>query len=284
MNLNSSGTTATVLGVLVEPLDMETTVARIAHYLEARRKGYICLVGVHGIMTARRNPPLARIYAGATMMVPDGMPTVWVGRSQGFSQMQRVAGPDLMLEIFRRKEFAHYSHFFYGGRDGVAEQLRQTMTQRFPWARIAGTLTPPFRDLTTAEEQSLADMLHNVRADILWVGISTPRQERFMMRILPLLDSTLMFGVGAAFDFHTGRIEDAPQWVKSAGLQWLHRLVQDPRRLLWRYLSNNSMFLWHILLQLTGVRSYPPYKTEPRIAGPKEVTDGSVALTEDCAG
>ena len=274
MNRELSSTTAKVLGIPVDPLDMERALVRVAEELEAHRKGYICLIGVHGIVEAQRNPRLAQIYARATMMVPDGTPTVWVGRWQGFHAMQRVAGPDLMLEIFRRKEFAHCRHFLYGGKEGVAEELRATLTRRFPSARIVGTYTPPFRDLTSAEEESLAARIDELKPDILWVGISTPKQERFMMRFLPLLDSTLMFGVGAAFDFHTGRIKDSPQWLKRAGLQWLHRLIQDPRHLFWRYLRSNSTFLWHITLQLTGLRAYPPAKVDHRIpARPQPATD-----------
>ncbi|WP_263354533.1 WecB/TagA/CpsF family glycosyltransferase [Acidicapsa acidisoli] len=207
-------------------------------------------------MEAQRDPELAQVYARATLLVPDGMPTVWVGRMQGFRNMQRVAGPDLMQEIFRREEFAHRTHFLYGGKQGVAADLKSTMRRRFPWVRIVGTYTPPFRDLTPEEEETVTAQILALKPDMIWVGISTPRQERFMMRILPLLDSCLLFGVGAAFDFHTGRIKDAPQWVKRAGLQWLHRLIQDPRRLFWRYLRNNTAFLWHISLQLTGLRTY----------------------------
>jgi N-acetylglucosaminyldiphosphoundecaprenol N-acetyl-beta-D-mannosaminyltransferase len=274
MNLESRRKTAMVLGIPVEPLDMEGAVTRVAEELEGRRNGYVCLIGVHGIMEAQRDPNLAQVYARATLMVPDGTPTVWVGRWQGFRKMQRVAGPDLMLEIFRRKEFAGRAHFLYGGKAGVAEELRERLTQRFPWARIVGAYTPPFRDLTLEEEESLTARIREAKPDIIWVGISTPKQERFMMRLLPSLDSTLMFGVGAAFDFHTGRIKDSPQWVKQAGLQWLHRLIQEPRRLFWRYLRNNSTFLWHITLQLTGLRTYPQTKVDPAFSGrPQAVID-----------
>ncbi|HEY1901928.1 MAG TPA: WecB/TagA/CpsF family glycosyltransferase [Terracidiphilus sp.] len=252
-----------ILGIPVDPLDMEGAMRRVAEELKARRNGYVCLIGVHGIMEAQRDPNLAQVYARATLMVPDGTPTVWVGRWQGFRKMQRVAGPDLMLEMFRRKEFAGHTHFLYGGKPGVAEELRERLTSRFPWTRIAGAHTPPFRDLTLEEEESLTAQIYKMKPDIIWVGISTPKQERFMMRLLPSLDSTLMFGVGAAFDFHTGRIKDSPQWVKRAGMQWLHRLIQDPRRLFWRYVRNNSTFLWHITLQLTGLRTYPQAKVDP---------------------
>jgi N-acetylglucosaminyldiphosphoundecaprenol N-acetyl-beta-D-mannosaminyltransferase len=257
MNRFKRNPAARLLGISVEALDMERTLSRIAGELEARRKGYICMANVHGIMEAHGDAELAAIYAGSSITVPDGTPTVWVGRLQGHKAMQRVAGPDLMLEVFRRKEFSGCTHFLYGGEEHVAEQLRERFTRRFPWARIVGTYTPPFRDLNAEEEESLIARVRELKPDIIWVGISTPRQERFMQRYLHRLDTTLMFGVGAAYDFHTGRIQDAPQWIKTIGMQWLHRLLQDPGRLWMRYFRSNPAFLWHIALQLSGLRQYP---------------------------
>jgi len=248
---------ANLLGVHVEPLDMERAVARVGDALSKHHKGYVCMIGVHGIMEAQRNPNLAAAYAAALITVPDGMPAVWVGHCQGHEEMQRVAGPDLMLEIFRRKEFAGYTHFLYGGKEGIAEELSANFKRRFPHAHVVGTYTPPFRDLTHDEEENLIATIRNLKPDIIWVGISTPKQELFMKRYLPRLETRLMFGVGAAFDFHTGRIQDCAEWIKRAGLQWFHRLMQDPRHLWRRYLRNNPAFLWRIALQLTGLRRYP---------------------------
>jgi N-acetylglucosaminyldiphosphoundecaprenol N-acetyl-beta-D-mannosaminyltransferase len=245
-----------VLSVSVAALDMERAIRCIAAELRAHRKGYICMAGVHGIMEAQRNPDLAAIFEASSFTFPDGMPTVWVGRLQGHKKMQRVAGPDLMLEVFRRKEFARYTHFLYGGEAGVAEQLRETLVLRYPWVRIVGTCTPPFRELNSEEEQNLVARMRKLKPDIIWVGISTPKQERFMHHYLPVLNTTLMFGVGAAYDFHTGRLKDAPQWIKTIGMQWCHRLLQDPRRLWKRYLRNNPAFLWHIGMQLCGMKTY----------------------------
>jgi N-acetylglucosaminyldiphosphoundecaprenol N-acetyl-beta-D-mannosaminyltransferase len=274
MSIETRRDAAWVLGIPVEPLDMECALDCVQEELERHRKGYVCLLGVHGIMEAQRDPALAQVYAHASMRIPDGAPTVWVGRWQGFSKMQRVAGPDLMIEIFRRKEFSNFTHFLYGGKEGIADELRDTLTRRFPGVKIVGTHTPPFRELTLAEEESLATRIHTLKPDMIWVGISTPKQERFMMRMLPMLDTTLMFGVGAAFDFHTGRIKDSPQWVKSAGLQWLHRLIQDPRHLFWRYLRNNPAFLWNIALQLSGLRTYPKTRVDPGFSRqPQAATD-----------
>lgn len=241
---------AYVLGINVEPLDMSRALERIQEALAAGTKGYICMAGVHGIMEAQRSAAVMCAFRDSLMNLPDGMPTVWVGRSQGFTHMHRVAGPDVMLEVFRNRRLANYSHFFYGGKPGVAEELATKLKRRFPWVRIAGTYTPPFRDLNNQEECELMAKVRLARPSIIWVGISSPRQELFMRKYLPQLDTTIMFGVGAAFDFHTGRIRDCAGWIKRAGLQWLHRLVQDPNHLLWRYVRNNPAFLWRIGLQL----------------------------------
>jgi len=261
-----------VLGVQIEPLAMEPAVARVAEALRENRKGYVCMIGVHGVMEAQRNPSLAAAYANCLIAVPDGMPTVWVGRSQGYEHMQRVAGPDLMLEIFRRREFSGYTHFLYGGKEGIAEELRASFHQRFPWARIVGTYMPPYRELSPREEEEMIGLIRRLKPDIIWVGIGAPKQEQFMNRYLPRLETRLMFGVGAAFDYHTGRIKDCAEWIKRAGLQWLHRLMQDPRHLWWRYLRNNPAFVWRIALQLTGVAKYPGVCT-PQVI---EIETGSV--------
>jgi len=258
MNITGLHLSANVLGVDVDAIDMGRALLHIATSLQESRKGYVCVAGVHGIMEAQRYPRLAEVYSGSEMTIPDGMPLVWVGRAQGHQSMQRVTGPDLMLEIFRRKEFAGLTHYLYGGDEGVADDLRHKLTQQFPWVRIVGTCTPPYGDLSHAEQQQLIASIAELKPDIIWVGISCPKQELFMSRYLPMLDTRLMFGVGAAFDYHTGRIRDCSDWIKRAGLQWLHRLLQDLRRLWRRYLRNNPAFLFHIALQLSGLRRYPP--------------------------
>lgn len=246
---------ADVLGVQVDAVAMDEAIAQIELALKSRIKGYICMAGVHGIMEAQRNPAVLKAYADSWMNLPDGMPTVWIGRWQNHPRIERVAGPDLMLEVFRHKQLARFTHFLYGGKPGIAQELAANLSRRFPWARIVGTYTPPFHELTATEEYNLISSLRRLRPSIIWVGISTPRQELFMQRYLPVLETSLIFGVGAAFDYHTGRIKDCADWIKRAGLQWLHRLVQDPRRLFWRYLRNNPSFIWHIGLQLAGLRT-----------------------------
>jgi len=249
---DSQQRSANILDIRIEALDLPGALARIQDVLTSGRKGYVCMAGVHGIMEAQRNAAVRDAFTDSLMSLPDGTPTVWVGRLQGFPQMSRVTGPDLMLEVFRSRQFARHSHFFYGGKPGVARELALTLKNRFPWARIAGVYTPPFRDLNRKEELEFIGTIRRTKPSIIWVGISTPRQELFMQKYMPLLDTSLMFGVGAAFDFHTGRIRDCAEWIKRAGLQWLHRLAQDPRHLLLRYLRNNPAFLWRIGLQLAG--------------------------------
>jgi N-acetylglucosaminyldiphosphoundecaprenol N-acetyl-beta-D-mannosaminyltransferase len=247
---------AHVLGVEVDAIDMETTLEHITALLKRSSKSYICVAGVHGVMEAQRNSRLLKVYSDSEMTIPDGMPLVWVGRMQGHAAMQRVTGPDLMLEIFRRKEFAHVTHFLYGGREGVAEELCDKLREQFPLAKIVGTYTPPFRDLSSSEQEQFVARIGELKPDVIWVGISCPKQEIFMARYLSMLETKLMFGVGAAFDYHTGHIRDCSEWIKQAGLQWLHRLMQDPKRLWRRYLRNNPTFVWYIALQMLRLRRY----------------------------
>ena len=249
---------ANVLGIGIDAVNMDQALARIEQELEQRRKGYVCLAGVHGVMEAQRNSEVARVLAGAALVAPDGMPTVWVGRHQGHAQMERVTGPDLMFEIMKREEFRGYTHYFCGGKEGVAGELRDQLTARLPFVKIVGTYTPPFGPMSAEQEKDFIETVGRLKPDMIWIGISTPKQELFMEQYLPLLDTTLMFGVGAAFDFHTGRIADCADWIKHCGLQWFHRLLQDPKHLWKRYLRNNPSFLFSIALQLTGLKSYPP--------------------------
>jgi N-acetylglucosaminyldiphosphoundecaprenol N-acetyl-beta-D-mannosaminyltransferase len=164
--------------------------------------------------------------------------------------MDRVYGPDLMLEVCRLSEERGYTHFFYGGNEGIAERLADALRMRYRKLNVVGMNTPPFRPLNPGEEQALQEHVGKTRPDFFWVGLSTPKQERFMADHIGTLDCTLMLGVGAAFDVHSGVTKDAPPWVKRAGLQWFHRLLQEPSRLWKRYLINNPKFIFNIALQL----------------------------------
>jgi N-acetylglucosaminyldiphosphoundecaprenol N-acetyl-beta-D-mannosaminyltransferase len=247
-----------ILGLRVDAVNMTRAVDAIESAVTKKQKGYVCVAGVHGVMEAFRNHDLALVFANAFLVVPDGVPTVWIGHLQGLRHMQRVFGPDLMLELISRSQATGFSHFLCGGNYGVAEELRLCLLKQFPRAKIVGTYMPPFHNLPSEEENQFVERLTDLRPDIVWVGLSTPKQENFMARLMPRLSPMVMIGVGAAFDFHTGRIKDSPGWVKRSGLQWFHRLIQEPSRLWKRYLVNNSQFLYHIAMQLTGLEHFEP--------------------------
>ena len=246
-----------VLGVGISVLNLQTALDAITAAIREKRKGYICVTGVHGVMEAQDDEAFRKILNGAFLCTPDGMPMVWMGKIRGYPEMRRVYGPDLMLDTCAWSEKSGAKHFFYGGADGVADLLAKKLKEKFPKLEIAGTFTPPFRPLDTTEEKQFAETIRAARPDILWVGLSTPKQEKFMAEFLPKLDVTLMVGVGAAFDFHSGRVKQAPRWMQRSGLEWFYRLCQEPRRLAKRYFRNNPLFALKILGQLFGLKKYP---------------------------
>jgi N-acetylglucosaminyldiphosphoundecaprenol N-acetyl-beta-D-mannosaminyltransferase len=246
-----------VLGVGISVLNLQTALAAIADAVRAQRKGYICVRDAHGVMVAQKDAAFRRILNEAFLCTPDGMPMVWMGKLHGHREMSRVYGPDLMLDVCAWSEKNPCRHFFFGGAAGAAEALAEKLKARFPKLEIAGTFTPPFRPLNAGEEKQFAETVRAARPDILWVGLSTPKQEKFMAEFLPKLDATLMIGVGAAFDFHSGRVKQAPRWMQRSGLEWLYRLCQEPRRLAKRYFKNNPVFALKIAGQLCGFKKYP---------------------------
>ncbi len=247
---------ANVLGVGIHAINLDSAVELMESAVVSGRKGYVCVTNVHAVMEAQKNPHYKQVLNGAFLTLPDGRPTVWVGRSQGLREMDQVGGPDLMLKFCEVSSRKGYTHFFYGGQPGVAEQLKDSLTRRYPGLRVVGTYTPPFRPLSVEEESEVCDLLARLKPDVAWIGLGAPKQELFMAQYLGLLKTTLMVGVGAAFNMHTGRIKDAPRWMKRAGFAWLHRLFQEPRRLWKRYLKTNPRFLWAITLQLLRLKKY----------------------------
>ena len=245
-----------MLGVGVNALNLDRAVAEVERALEQKTRGYICVTGVHGVSEAQKDPAFRTILNHSFLTTPDGMPTVWMGRWQGFHDMGRVYGPDLMLRVCELTRARGGTHFLYGGAPGVVEDLKRRLEQRFPGIKIVGTYTPPFRPLTADEEKDLARQVSAAKPDIFWVGLSTPKQEKFMAEHWNKLDAALFFGVGAAFDFHAGRIPQAPRWMQRSGLEWLFRLACDPGRLWKRYLKNNPLFIARALGQITKLRKY----------------------------
>jgi N-acetylglucosaminyldiphosphoundecaprenol N-acetyl-beta-D-mannosaminyltransferase len=246
-----------VLGVGISGLNLETALDAIAEAVRTRRRGYICVTGVHGVMEAQRDEGFRRILNQAFLCTPDGMPMVWVGKLRGCKEIRRVYGPDLMLEVCGWSGKNSCRHFFFGGGPGVAEQLRHRLTARFPQLQVVGCYAPPFRPLNPEEERQLREAVDAAKPDILWIGLSTPKQEKFMAEFLPRLNVTLMIGVGAAFDFHSGQVRQSPRWMQRNGLEWFFRLCQEPRRLARRYLRNNPRFILKITGQFLGFKKYP---------------------------
>jgi N-acetylglucosaminyldiphosphoundecaprenol N-acetyl-beta-D-mannosaminyltransferase len=245
-----------ILGVGISAIDMRQAVLASERFIGERRRGYICVTGVHGIMEAQRDPNFRRILNRSFLCTPDGMPTVWIGRLDGQAGMGRVYGPDFMLALCRSSVRRGCRHFLYGGGPGTAEKLRARLEQLVPGIQIVGAYTPPFRPLTLSEEEELIATVADAQPDVVWVGLSTPKQERFMAGMVDRLDTRLLVGVGAAFDIHAGLLRDAPAWLKSCGLQWLFRLLLEPRRLWRRYTSNNPRFVWQIFLQLARIKQF----------------------------
>lgn len=245
-----------MLGVGIHAVNLDSAVALIDAAIVSGRRGYVCVTNVHAVMEAQTSDHYKDVLNNSLLTVPDGRPSVWIGRGRGHSQMDQVGGPDLILKVCEMSSRNGYTQFFYGGQPGVAEQLRDEMCRRYPGLRVVGTYTPPFRPLRGEEEEELRVRFARLKPDVTWIGLGAPKQELFMARYLDQLDTTIMIGVGAAFDMHTGRTKDAPQWVKRAGFAWFHRLAQEPRRLWKRYLRTNSGFILAITLQLLGIRKY----------------------------
>ena len=244
-----------VLGVGVSVLDQDRAREFLFDAIQKNERGYVTVTGVHGISEAQRDPGLMAIFNRALLVTPDGMPMVWMGRLQKHPSIRRVYGPDLMLNICEHSIEHGYSHFLYGGISGVAEDLKRQLELRFPGLKIVGTFTPPFRELNEIELRDLHDHVKAVQPDFFWVGLSTPKQEFFMAQYVPILaEAKIFLGVGAAFDLLTGRVPQAPVWMQRSGLEWLFRLVQEPKRLWRRYLLNNPIFVLQAGRQLLTKR------------------------------
>lgn len=246
-----------VLGTGIDAVDMADTVRVFERAVEGQEPpGYICPMGVAGIMAARRNPALRTILNHALLNTPDGMPLVWLGKLFGHKNIRRVYGPDVMRDVCAYSADKGWTHFLYGGGPGLAETLRGRLEIDHPGIRICGTFCPPFRDLNEDETAALIQRIDTLRPDIFWVGISTPRQLYFAGRMLRRLNTRVIAPVGYAFDVNAGTKTDCPEWIKKSGFQWLHRALTDPR--LWkRYLQDNPRFVGELLLQLLQLKKYP---------------------------
>lgn len=232
-----------VLGVHVSAVSLDDAVGRVGGWVSGGAREYVCVTGVHGVMESRRDPALRTIHNASGMTTPDGMPMVWSARRAGVPGTTRVYGPDLMLAVLEAGLEPGWRSFFYGGAPGVADALAEKMITRFPGLQVAGTFSPAYPPVTGAD----VAMIDAARPDLVWVGLSTPRQERWMAAHRPLLAAPVLLGVGAAFDIHAGLLPQAPVWAQRSGLEWAYRLAREPRRLAGRYLRNNPAFVAAIL-------------------------------------
>jgi N-acetylglucosaminyldiphosphoundecaprenol N-acetyl-beta-D-mannosaminyltransferase len=236
--------TAEVLGVPLALTDYERTMDWIDACVAARRKGYVCVAATHTVMACQEDPELARAVLGASLVVPDGQPLVWAMNALGHDLSSRVYGPDLMAHYCERAARTGTKMFLYGGRNqGALVQLALNLRRRYPGLRIVGGYSPPFRTLSEEEAAAISGEVNRSGADVVWVGIGVPKQEKWMASMRERLDAPVLVGVGAAFDFHAGLVPQAPDWMQSAGLEWLFRLSKEPRRLWRRYLRYNPLFV-----------------------------------------
>lgn len=257
-----------VLGTGVHALSLDAARDLLLGLRGQRPARCVFATTVHGISTALHDPALREAYRRAALIAPDGMPLVWLGRWHGHRAITRIYGPDLMLAVCDAGRAVGLRHYFYGGAPGVAELLQQKLTARFPGLEVVGTFTPPFRELTPDEFATLQADVAAKMPDLIWVGLGTPKQEKFAAAAAPRLATAALVTVGAAFDFHTGRVPQAPRWMMRAGLEWLFRLGTEPRRLWHRYLVLNPLFVARTAAQLTGLRRYPLDQATPADSEP----------------
>ena len=246
-----------ILGVGVSPIDLMEAVARIKGWISRNEPHYVCVRDVHGVVACQKDERLRRIHNQAGLVTPDGMPLVWISRFRGFSNVDRVYGPDLLLAVIGGVQDEGRRHFFYGGDTGVADRLVANLRMRFPGLKVAGTLSPPFRPLTEEEDREVIQRINDSGADIVWVGLSTPKQEFWMADHRKHLSAPVLIGIGAAFDFLAGVKPHAPRWVQRSGLEWSFRLLTEPRRLWRRYLTTIPAFLVLFLLQILRLKKFP---------------------------
>jgi N-acetylglucosaminyldiphosphoundecaprenol N-acetyl-beta-D-mannosaminyltransferase len=246
-----------VLGTGVSVVDFDGAIQTMDGWIEQQRGNFVCVTSVHGIVESMRDEELRAIHNRAGMVTPDGISAVWYSRVKGKRGLQRVCGPDLFPRVCAHSVKKGYTHFFYGGDVGVPEILKEKVEARFPGIQVVGTHSPPFRPLTAEEDAAIVERIQSLSPTFVWVGISTPKQERWMYEHHGRLGRSILLGVGAVFDLHAGLKTRAPKWIQSAGLEWLYRVCREPRRLGRRYLTTVPTFIYYSLLHFVGL-----YKTK----------------------
>ncbi len=239
--------TYNILGVQVAVANMEKILCFLEENIEELRGNYICVSNVHTTVMAYEDENYCRIQNNAAAVLPDGKPlSVVEKRRGGFKEAEKVSGPDLMPEVFKLSERTGYRHFFYGSTDKTLELLKSNLMARYPKLQITGMYAPPFRQLTSEEDEKIVQKINESQADFLWVGLGAPKQEIWMAEHKNGIQA-VMIGVGAGFDFHAGTVKRAPVWMQKCGLEWFYRLLKDPKRLWKRYVVTNSKFVWYMI-------------------------------------
>lgn len=240
--------TCNILGVDIIISSMSWVSTIFFERLEELRGEYICISNVHTSVMAYEDQQYRKVQNEAFMAVPDGKPLVLVCRKRGFRNAKRIAGPDLMLKVLEMSQEKCYSHYFYGSTEETLEKLKENLLKSYPDLKIAGMLAPPFRPLTEEEDQEIVRKINEAKPDFIWIGLGAPKQENWMYAHRGKVNG-IMLGVGAAFDFHAGTLKRAPKWMQEYCLEWLYRLLQDPKRLFRRYLETNTKFIWRIIFK-----------------------------------
>jgi N-acetylglucosaminyldiphosphoundecaprenol N-acetyl-beta-D-mannosaminyltransferase len=239
----------TILGVRVNALNLPLTLKQIQTWIIDCEQNYVCVTPAHSIMEVHENKDLLPIFNQSGLTTPDGMAIVWILKLKGFKEVKRVYGPDLLLAACEFGIEKGWKHFFYGGAPGVVEDLVKELSLRFPGLIVSGMITPPFRPLTVEEDKEISKQINQSDADIVWVGISTPKQEMWMNAHVGKISPPVLIGIGAAFDFVAGRKQQAPRWIQHSGFEWLYRLTTEPKRLWPRY-SKYPKFVTLVIREL----------------------------------
>jgi len=239
-----------VLGTRVDPCSLQEAIAAVDEWIRTGRRGkFVALTNVNNVMEAKRDPRFQVVMNATDLSLPDGMPLAWLSKLRGNRSATRVAGPDFVLAFCKATSEQRYRHFFYGGDLGVAEKMAHRLKQIAPGMQIAGTYSPPFRRLTTQEDEHVVSMINAAGAHVLWVGLGCPKQESWIFEHRERLNVPVMAGVGQAFDIHAGVLRRAPFWMRNSGLEWLYRLASEPRRLWRRYLVCNTQFVYYLITE-----------------------------------
>ncbi len=241
--------TATVLSAPIDVLTWEQALARISRWAAQRESRYVCICNVHSVVTAGQDVAFGRVVKEADMATPDGAPVAWMLRKLGYANQQRINGPDLMWKYCEQAAQRGEAIYLYGGTPDTLKILQRRLVEIFPGLRIAGAYSPPFRAATNEEDEADVRRINASGASTVWVSLGCPKQEKWMAAHRGRVNA-VMIGVGAAFDYHAGTIQRAPTWMQNAGLEWLHRVCSEPRRLWRRYLVTNTLFVIGAVKQL----------------------------------